>query len=515
MFDRLMGSKPDHPMANMRKARELVAELADAPSLKALEQSVSWLGSISDTKEFKLDHRFDLIALIDQGTKTHQFRLAQEYVDALRLQKNYETRIWNASFGYWKALGKGYLDCLAQFQAGAAVSAAMKSNMPVIVGRILRTLTLQLKWILLRYGLIESRIWQDLGRTYAFAESQGFASQRVVIYPGLHGESSAQEEFLKALMFSTSAPDNLPPAQIHIAERTIAHFASRFVLQPKVVPGCHFFFDLSMHKPPVRISTSISMGPMVRFFGAGDAGHGLQELITAVEEKDGVPENVHLGGNFDKATTLPVLMHLKQFWAGKPPLRSNPRRDLATRITVVPSFQEILSWIDVLMDSNSLEFNDPASSESWIVFNVSDGGYGAIVPKTKGDWLQIGKLLAIHPETATTNRIGIIRRLGKDNYDQNRVGIQVLGTTALPIKLLPSVNMPDAEASAQGNAALLLSDKPDNNGEVAVLMRAGSFMQTQSLQMRVRDRNYLLTPSRLIEGGTDFDWAQFKVSKHH
>jgi hypothetical protein len=256
------------------------------------------------------------------------------------------------------------------------------------------------------------------------------------------------------------------------------------------------------------------MGPMVRFFGAGDAGQRLQELISAVEAKDGVPDDVNLGGNFDKATTLPVLMHLKQFWAGKPPLRSKPRRDLATRITVVPKYHEILGWIDTLMDASSLEFNDPDSAESWIVFNVSDGGYGAIVPKTKGDWLQIGSLLAIHPETARTNHIGVIRRLGKDNYDQNRVGIQLLGTTAFPIRLAPSANFPSQEASGQGSAALLLSDKPDKNGEVAVLMRAGSFMQTQSLQMRVRDKNYLLAPSRLIEGGNDFDWAQYKVSNH-
>jgi hypothetical protein len=77
MFDRLFGGKPDHPMANMQKAREMVAELADSAALRALEQSVSWLGSISETKEFKINHRFDLIALIDQGAKTHQFRLAQ------------------------------------------------------------------------------------------------------------------------------------------------------------------------------------------------------------------------------------------------------------------------------------------------------------------------------------------------------------------------------------------------------------------------------------------------------
>jgi len=27
----------------------------------------------------------------------------------------------------------------------------------------------------------------------------------------------------------------------------------------------------------------------------------------------------------------------------------------------------------------------------------------------------------------------------------------------------------------------------------------------------VRDKTYLLMPSRMVEGGEDFDWAKFKV----
>jgi hypothetical protein len=510
MFNRLVGAKPRHPMADMRKARELLAELTEASSLKALEQAVSWLGSIRDTREFPLDQRANLTFLIDQAVKSHQYRLAQEYTDALRLQKSYESRVWNASFGFWKALADGYIDCVEQFQAGAHASDEIRNDMPRIVGRVLRSLTLQIKWILLRYGLVEDRIWRDLGRAYLFAESQGCAGQRVAIYPGLHGESSAREEFLKALMLAVSSPDSLSPAKIHIAERAIAHFAARFTLLPAAAPGCHFYFDLSMHRPPVRILRDLSPGPMMRFFGAGDAAQGLQDLIGAIEHKDGVPNDINLGGNFDKATVLEVLAHLKQYWSGKPPLRNNRRRDLATRITIVPGFVDALRWADVLADSSSLEFSDPANAESWIVFNVSDTGYGAIVPKINGEWLQIGSLIAIHPETATNCRTGVIRRFTKDRYGQHRVGIEVLGHIAQPVRLTPATRA--ADPAEHGGAALLLSAKPDKNGEVPVLMRAGGFIPTQDLQMRVHEKTYRMTPSRLIEGGKDFDLASLRVA---
>lgn len=91
----------------------------------------------------------------------------------------------------------------------------------------------------------------------------------------------------------------------------------------------------------------------------------------------------------------------------------------------------------------------------------------------------------------------------------------MLGNIALPVKLTPPENISASGAPERGDAALLLSDKPDKNGEVAVLMRAGSFMQTQNLQMHVRDKEYLLSPSRFVEGGKDFDWAHFKVSKQN
>jgi hypothetical protein len=44
-----------------------------------------------------------------------------------------------------------------------------------------------------------------------------------------------------------------------------------------------------------------------------------------------------------------------------------------------------------------------------------------------------------------------------------------------------------------------------------MLLRAGSFTSGQALDMNVRGKQYELMPSKLTEGGDDFDWAKFKV----
>jgi len=512
MLSWLTRGRVDHPMADMKKARQLVVDLLAHDSFRVLEESATWLDSINGTDGFRLDHRLELIDLLDRGAKHHQTRLAQEYLEAPRLQKSYEGRLWNASFGFWKILGGAYLQCIEHYQAGAPGARAVKKDLQRLAGRALRALAVQLKWLLLRYGRVEDRIWRDLGRAYLFAESEGLAAQRAVIYPGVHGESSVQEEFLKALMLVMCAPDGLNPTRIHIAERIVAHFAGRFLLQTKAEARCRFCFDLNMHRPPARTSKDTQASPMIRFFGPGDAAPALRHLMLEIEEKDGLPDDLNLGKKFDKTLVRPVLAHLEQYWADRPPVRSTLRSELATRVTVVPGFPGAVRWMQAAMDASSLEFSDPETAESWIVFNMSDGGYGAIVPRVREDWLGIGSLLGLRPETAAGCSIGIIRRVTRDQYEQRRVGIQTLGKTAVPVMLSPVTAHGDAIAGRTGGPGILLSDKADRNGEIAVLMRAGGFTDNQYFQMHLRQA-YFLAPAGLIESGDEFDWARFRIVK--
>ena len=153
------GGKADHPLADPRRAREIVDALPANDSIKALGEITEWLESLGRADGFKLDRRFATIDLFDGAAKIFQRKLAQDYLALTRQQKVQEHRIWTVSFGFWKQLGDAYIRCVHEHETNMSGAAAIHKDVPVIVARAMRALTLQLKWILLRYGLVEPRIW--------------------------------------------------------------------------------------------------------------------------------------------------------------------------------------------------------------------------------------------------------------------------------------------------------------------------------------------------------------------
>src|SRR5688572_21313211 len=208
----LFGGKVDHPLADPRQAQQRMAELP-ADAAKALQELSELLESLNQTDGFKADRRYEIVDLLDGAAKNHQRKLAQDYLAMPRQQKFHENRLWTGVFGYWRLLGDAYMRCVHEHESNASGATAVRKGMPVIVARAFRALTLQLKWVLLRYGLPEPRIWTELARLYQLAEQKGYAGSAIAIYPGAHGASTAQREFLKALMLSASSTDGLHPVR--------------------------------------------------------------------------------------------------------------------------------------------------------------------------------------------------------------------------------------------------------------------------------------------------------------
>lgn len=503
----LGGGKVDHPMADAKRARQVIDELPASDAVKALAEITEWLESVNQTDGFRLDRRFENLDLLDGAAKNPQRKLAQDYLAMPRQQKFQENRLWSVSHGFWKALGDGYLRCIQDHEANAGGASAIRKTLPMIAARALRALTLQLKWTYLRYGLVEPRIWADLARLYQLAERKGWAAGEIAIYPGVHGSGTVQQEFLKALMLSASSPEGLPPLRQEIAERTVAHFSGAFSLSARP-EGCTHCFDLAAPRAPMRMLTGAGPSATMRFFGAGKAFNDLGQLQARITEQGQVPPGVNLGGNYDKEVVAAVLRHVAMQWSDKPPARSSERRDTAGRITVVPGLTEIMGVLDPAT-SDALDFSQEQaapSAESWIVVNVSDGGYGAIIPPQKSDWIKVGTLVGVQNEVSTTHwGIGLIRRITRDERQQRRVGIQLLTRTAIPIKVAKS------GAGGEQQSAILLSTSPDKNGEIGVVMRDGIYSAGGSLDMTVKAKAYLLMPTGMVEDGEDFDWAKFKV----
>jgi hypothetical protein len=461
------------------------------------------------TENFKVDRRFENLDLLDSAAKNHQRKLSQDYLSTARLQKFQENKLWNAVSGFWRALGDGYVLCINQHEGGAGGATAVRKSVPAIIARTLRVLTLQLKWLLVRYGPIEPRLWTELARLYRLAEQKGVTEARIAVYPGAHGESTIKQEFLKSLMLAASSPDGLAPLKQQVAERAVAHFARWFRLA-RSPEGCTFCFDLAGPNPPVRLFKGAQAGPNMLFFGAGDALQELDQLTRQLMETGALPKDVNLGGTYENDILLSTLRHLQQYWSEHPPARNSERRKATARITVVPGLNEILSTIDPA-NNDALDFSAEQAAESWIVENVSDGGYGAIIPTVKIDWIKVGTLIGIQTEGKNYWGIGTIRRITRDERQQRRVGVQLLSKTAIPIKLGRSGAVSGFNAGREPGSAILLSTAPDADGEIGIVMREGIFNARDSLEMTVREKTYLLLPSRMVEGGEDFDWAKFKV----
>ena len=503
------GGKVDHPMADAKQARQLIAELPANDAFKALQEITEWLESMNQTEGFKLDRRFENLDLLDSAAKNHQRKLSQDYLNTPRQQKFQENKLWTSVSGFWKALGDGYVLCITQHESGGGGATAVRKSLPVIAGRAMRVLTLQLKWLLLRYGPVEPRLWTEMARLYQIAEQKGFADGAIAVYPGAHGESTIKEEFLKSLMLAASSTDGLPPVKQQIAERAVAHFAGAFRISRKP-DGCNYCFDLGAPKLPVRLFKGAAASPHMIYFGAGEALPQLRQLTRTVIETGGVPKDVNLGGTYEKDIVIGTLKHLEVYWSETPPARSSERRKTVARITVVPGLSEILGMVDP-SNSDALDFSQEQTAESWIVENVSDGGYGAIIPAVKSDWIKVGTLIGLQAEGKNYWGVGMIRRITRDEHQQRRVGIQLLSKTAIPIKLGRASTVSGFNAGREPGPAILLSTAPDGQGEVGVVMREGIFNARDSLEMIVRDKTYLLMPARMVEGGEDFDWAKFKV----
>ena len=503
------GGKVDHPLADPKQARELVSELPANNASKALEEIVDWLESLNRTEGFKLDRRLEVTDMLDSAAKNHQRKVAQEYLALQRNQRFQENKLWNVACNYWRHLGEAYLLCIKQQESGFSGAATVKKSLPMIVARAMRALALQVKWTLLRYGPVEPRVFQERSRLYQFAESHGFAETAVAVYPGAHEQGSVRQEFLKALMLLASSTDGLTPARQEIAERAVAHFSGQFQLS-KTPDALHYCVNLAEPKAPVRRITVNPAAPGLRYLGAGESLAQLEALIGQIQRSGAIPADVNLGGSHETDLVLGVLKHLAMYWSDKPPARSSERRHIAGSMTVVPGFSEILNTLDpVTSDNLDFSADTPATAtENWVVVNVSEGGYGAIVPPKKSEWLKVGTLVGLQSETSKHWGVGLVRRISSDEHQQRRVGIQLVSKAALPIKVgKPASNGTPGDTQP----AILLSTAPDAKGEVGVILREGIFNGRDSLNMTVKDKSYLLMPSSMVEDGDDFDWAKFKI----
>jgi hypothetical protein len=492
----LFGSKkPDHPMAELKEAKKLLDELPTSDAFKCADELAHWLESVVNAEGFKPEYRAQLIQLLDETAQPHLRKLARDYIASPRLAKFQEARLWKAIYEYWRQAALAYAGCIDLYAAGAKGAETLKGRMPLLFARALRALAAQVKWMYMRYGPMDQSVWGIIARIYAQAESRKLTQSAVTMYPGIPGESTPEQEFLKSVMLAASSPNSLLPLEMELCERLITHFCASFTLRLDLQPDIAYWIDLASSQAPLRLARPPQHAPSMRFFAAGKALEDLENLTRKVKATGAVPSQVNLGGTYPVETVLDVLNHLALYWSPKPPERKHPRHQVKSRLDITYGYDGVLALVG---DSGA-----GAAAETWIVENVSAGGFGAGVPEIKGDWLKIGCLLGMRPEGGNNWVIGVIRRLRRDDSQKCSVGIQTIAKSARLVQLKLS-------GTAVVETGILLNDGSEPPGEARVLLPADVFLPGRNMEYQKGELTCLLLPQGVVASGDDFEVVRFR-----
>ncbi len=503
MILNLFSSRPDHPLGDVKELKRVLVELPLDNAFKAIDEIYGWFESLQTADDFRVDHYFDVIRQLDEAAQPNIRRLSRDYLHSPRLSKGEERRLWSTCYNYWGEVASLYARCIERAKQSPKDkgSELLKPLLPLIATRLLAARATQLKWVEYRYGPIGEDLWRGLGQPYLAAEAAEYAHKPVQLYPAQPGLTSVAQQYLQMLILHSSSMDSLMPLEIELADRLVAHFQSGFVFTSDCLHDSVYWVDAAKGSPPARLARHpVQLLPSQRFFSPGAAPQALNELMRVVERGD-VPNELNLGGEYPAKVVLPVLRHLAMYWAPVPPQREHPRHNVKTRIAVLQGFDDCFT----VFAGDVARMAKERTAESWVVENVSLGGFGAAVDEL-GDWLKIGVLIGMQPEGGQNWVLGVVRRYNKDSDTHASVGIQALSRHAQGVELRPRTS----GFSATGAIPGLWLHEGNTPEEARMVMPAASFDVRESLEFVHNGQRYLLTPIELEEAGSNFEIGRYR-----
>lgn len=497
----IFSNKSDHPLANLKSAQHLLDALPKTDSVVVLHEIGHWIEELFDpANEFRLDHQFAVLRMLDDEAHVHLRKIIHSYFAAVPPTAFQESRQWGAMNAYFIYTELGYLKVLVGLRNGEKGSSALKSNVALICARGIYAISGILECTAVRYGQIDPQLWVHLAEFYAYAEADNCLDEQFAVYAGLGGNTSVARLFAVVLIWYSAGVGSLRPLDLHIAKRLITHINKSFSVGEQCAEESMFAFDLAHPASPSRVKEAGAMYPQsMRFIGVGTAAKQLDDVLRTLG-KNLVPEELNMGVAYSAEMVGQVASHLAKCCNASLPAHRQPRRKIRMNMNVANGFSNMIEHSDQWLNLSG------AASESWDVEDISMTGLRCVLPAGQVSSVKIGTLVGLQPEKIAHWGAGIVRRLSRDAQNNLHVGVEMLASKVMSVTLRGH-DVINADAI---QFALLL-DKPDaQDGEGWLLMMPDSFSMHRSPTMMVDDQDFLLLPLALVEKGADFDLARYR-----
>ncbi|MCR4297602.1 MAG: hypothetical protein NUV75_02440 [Gallionella sp.] len=502
MLSSIFGKKSDHPMADIKSAQALLDDLPKNDAHKMLMELTEWIESVADNTGFKLDHRFEMLRLLDETAQPYARKLARDYFTPQELNKFQENRLWLA-LGNWSShTARAYFAVFDRYCSGDKGASNLKAQLPLLAARAVYALTGQLKYICAHYGPIDNAIWGNLARIHQHAEQQQYLDTPLALYSGMAGNTTVKGELGRLLGWYGCGVNTLKPLYMHLTERIVGQYCTGIDVGVQQDANSLFSFDLDRPAAPVCVKAGVTAHSSIRFISMAAMRPKLATLIKTLG-KGTVPEDLNLGGIYDAELVREAAQYLLNYLTA-PPLRRSARRGIKVNLNVVNGFTRVIERTGA-----GLNFSEEQPA-NWDIEDISASGFRTVLPAQGTDGIRIGSLLGVQPGGVQHWGVAVIRRLMRDGANQLQVGAEMLANQIAAVALSQSGG--GGGGFENGQPALWLRAKQgDPSGEARLLMRADTFSPHRSLQTRLDGKNYLLIPLILQEKGEDYDLARFRL----
>lgn len=495
----LFSKKSDHPMADVKSAQQLLADVPRNDALKALQEIGGWIESMRSDSDIRLDDRFAVLRLLDETGRPHELKVMREYFSTTTPSTFHEKRLWTALDEYFTNLAEAYHEVLMGCRNGDKGASALKALRPLIAARGINAIAGRLKCAAVHYIPVDPAIWEQLAEYYTEAQSQKSLDEMIELYPGLRAENTVRHQFAGVLLWWGTGTGSLKPLQIHLAERLTAHLCRSLVIGAEPGVDSLFTFDLTQPRPPARYNGDSAANPNLCFVGYGGVQAQLDPLIGKLE-KGVVPGEVNLSGSYDAETVCDVAKRLAVGWLSAPPARRTVRRNINVKLSVVRGFSGLL---DHAYEGNSASGED---GRIWDAEDISATGFRCSLDAAQGGWVKVGSLIGFQPENVQRWGAGIVRRLRRDDQNKLDVGVEILANHVSGVALCEE----GGYLGVDDRLALWLNKAGADDGEAQVLIKPSSFADNRTLQIHIAGKRYLLMPQGRIEKGDDYDLMRYR-----
>jgi hypothetical protein len=438
--------------------------------------------------------------MIDEAACVHTRKLTREYFVEHELSQFQENRLWLVLGNWYRRSREGYYHVFTRYCDGDKVSSAMKAKLPLLAARTLRAMTLELKYICVRYGAIDRGYWMMLAKLYKHAERELFLDTAVALYPAMPQATSVKLEAGCLLAWYGCGVSSLPPLGMHITERIIAQHYVLVSVHSQPSSQSLLGFDLNGATPPHRVNVDATLHPYMRFVGLAAMLPALEHLLKILD-KDIVPDDLLLGGEYEAAVVQQSAQYLYKFIKTLPQRRV-PRRAINISIKVVSGYNKIVDTTQINLDFH------PSQSVDWQIQDISSIGFHAILPEQGNREVSIGQVLGIQAEGVRHWGVAVVRRLMRGENHQVHVGAEIISNQISGV----SLHMSGAGAAMEQQALWLYPKAGEDDGaEINLLMKSDAYQNNCSYQAEVGGKHLLLLPQGVLQKNVDCDLVRFRV----